>query len=98
MNYTKKEVKHLVGCILDGTPKQEYIKNNGDKGEKCRLYIQSQPNNEGAVSEVAVTCCGELANFFYYRGMVDVQYVQRVYNPKPNIFINDAYAVDIKVV
>ena len=97
MNSTKKEVRHIVGYIVKSSPKETYTKKNGEKGEKCRLHIQSQPNPDGSISKVAITCCGELANYFYYRGMVEVQYVQRVYNPRPDIFINDAYALDIKV-
>ena len=98
MTNTKREVKQIVGYIINSSSKESYTKKSGEKGEKCRLHIQSQPNSDGSISEVAITCCGELANYFYYRGMVEVQYVQRVYNPRPGIFINDAYALDIKVV
>ena len=97
MTNTKREIKHIVGYVINGSTKESYIKSNGEKGEKCRLHIQSLPTHDGTIAEVAITCSGEMANYFYYRGMVDVQYVQRVYSPRPGIFINDAYAIDIKV-
>jgi hypothetical protein len=50
------------------------------------------------VEEICVNCSGEFANYFHFRGMVDVEYVLRVYSPKPNVFVNDAYALRIKAV
>ena len=92
------KAKKIIGMVVSGTPKTEYRRNDGTKSEKCRLYIQSLTSDGDIVEELAVTCSGELANYFYYRGMVEIEYVQRVHSPKPNIFINEAYALNIRVV
>lgn len=93
----KTVAKKIIGSVVSGTDRKKYVKRNGTKSEKCKLHIRSLPTAEGYVEEIAITCSGELANYYYYRGMVEVEYVIHVCSPDANVFINDAYALKITV-
>ena len=97
-SFMKLKARKITGKVVSGTDRKKYKKTNGDLSEKCKLHVRSLPTEEGVVEELAITCSGELANYFYYRGMVEVEYVVRVYSPDTNVLINDAYALNIRVV
>ena len=94
----KNKAKTIRGLVISSSEKKSFRRQDGSLSEKCRLYIRSVPDADDMVEEICVNCSGEFANYFHFRGMVDVEYVLRVYSPKPNVFVNDAYALRIKAV